>query len=190
MIRVRRAPTLAEQEPRAYGGRRYGRLNDDYEPMHGLARFVVEHAGPRHALGEQTMVPFLLDMARLYERFVAAWLRAHLPPEYQLDAQDELAFGGADPVKFQADLVIRDRATNAPIMVLDTKYKRHARPSPDDLAQIVAYAAAWNTTEAVLIYPEAEAAWVANVGGVRVRALPFALDGDLETAGRTLLAKL
>ena len=61
----------------------YHRLNDDYEGLHALCRFFLDHSGPSHHAGEQTMMAFAVDMARLYERFVAAWLRAHLDPRWR-----------------------------------------------------------------------------------------------------------
>jgi 5-methylcytosine-specific restriction endonuclease McrBC regulatory subunit McrC len=68
---------------------------------------------------------------------------------WKLDQQDHLSFGSRDRAQFRADLAIRDSVTDEPLIVLDTKYKRHARPAADDLAQVVAYATAWGTTDAV-----------------------------------------
>ena len=48
---------------RACVGRLYNRLNDDYEPLHALCRFFLEHSGPHFESGERTMIPFLIDMA-------------------------------------------------------------------------------------------------------------------------------
>lgn len=183
--------SLREHEPGDYVGRRYDRLNDDYAAMHALGRFIVEQAGPRHAHGEHGMVPFLLDMNRLFEQFVAAWLRAHLPDELTVDHQDNMTFGAGTTVRFVADLVLRHRATGKVIAVLDTKYKTSPAPSSDDLAQVVAYAQAWGTTEAVLVYPEGSGcSWEAQVGGVRVRALGFALQANIEQAGVAFKAAL
>lgn len=180
---------LLECAARSYRGRTYQRLNDDYRPMHGLGRFIVEHAGPRHEQGAHGMVPFRVDMNSLYERFVAAWLHEHLPASWVLDRQEHLSFGTTDRVQFSADLIIRERSTGAPAMVLDTKYKDVAHPKSDDLAQVVAYATAWGVTDAVLIYPS-ESTWLAEVGPVRVRALTFSISGDVETAGHRFLAAL
>ena len=38
--------TLAPFNARACVGRLYNRLNDDYEPLHALCRFFLEHSGP------------------------------------------------------------------------------------------------------------------------------------------------
>ena len=55
-------------------GRLYNRLNDDYHPLHALCRFFLEHSGPSHEVGDRTVLPFLVNMERLYELFVAVWL--------------------------------------------------------------------------------------------------------------------
>lgn len=71
-------------------GRLYHRLNCDYEPMHGLCRFFLEHTGPSNSRGDKKMLPFLIDMASLFERFVAAWLKQHLPDAYELKVQERV----------------------------------------------------------------------------------------------------
>ena len=57
------------------------------------------------------MLPFLIDMARLYEMFVAEWLRQHLP--YHIILKDQAAFsiGSVNKVEFRIDLLLIDRAT-------------------------------------------------------------------------------
>jgi 5-methylcytosine-specific restriction enzyme subunit McrC len=57
--------------PESCVGRTYNRLNADYEPMHALCRFFLENSGPTHERGDRSMFPFLVDMSRLYELFVA-----------------------------------------------------------------------------------------------------------------------
>ena len=59
----------------------YHRLNRDYEVLHALCRFFLENSGPAHSSGGHTFFPFLVDMAQLFERFVAGWLQKHLPPD-------------------------------------------------------------------------------------------------------------
>jgi 5-methylcytosine-specific restriction enzyme subunit McrC len=65
--------------PESCVARLYNRLNADYEPMHALCRFFLENSGPTHERGDRSMLPFVVNMPRLYERFVAEWLNAHLP---------------------------------------------------------------------------------------------------------------
>jgi 5-methylcytosine-specific restriction enzyme subunit McrC len=172
--------------------RRYHRLNADYQSLHALCHFFLEGQGPAHTLGQHTMTPFLVDMARLYERFVAAWLQRCIGPQYTIKAQERYPIGGAGGTHFTIDLVIYDRSNGRPRWVLDTKYKRpSARPDAADLAQIVAYAEAMGVRDAVLIYPTAlPQPFCGEIGEIRVRTLAFALDGDLDAAGQTLLRTL
>ena len=60
-------------------GWRYNWLNADYLPLHALCRFFLESSGPTHEPGGNRMLPFLVDMARLFELFVAEWLKQHFP---------------------------------------------------------------------------------------------------------------
>ena len=47
--------------------RLYHRLNEDYRPLHGLCRFFLEHTGPTNRPGDKSMLPFLINMALLFE---------------------------------------------------------------------------------------------------------------------------
>jgi 5-methylcytosine-specific restriction enzyme subunit McrC len=137
------------------------------------------------------MVPFVVDMARLFERFVAQWLATALGQGFQVASQVRTPLGGRSELHFAIDLVVRDAQGRAR-WVLDTKYKTPAAgPEPADVAQVLAYAQVQGAPEAVLVYPAPPAqpldAWVNEV---RVRTLAFRLDGDLEGAGTAFLAAL
>jgi hypothetical protein len=45
---------------------------------------LLENSGPAHERGSQSMLPFLVNMTRLYELFVSEWLKAHLPDAISL----------------------------------------------------------------------------------------------------------
>lgn len=174
-------------------GRRYDRLNEDYHPMHALARFFLDHAGPVHEPGERSLQPFLVNMDRLFELFAAEWLRVHIPPAWRrhLVAQEKYVIQAEGDVHFRIDLMLRDIASGAVSTVLDTKYKSVDYPSSDDIAQVVAYAEAQACTDAVLVYPEAMGAeFDEHIGQVRVRGLAFDLSGNLDDAGGELLGRL
>lgn len=176
--------------PGSFFDRRYDRLNSDYAPMHALCSFFLAHVGPTHREGEHSMLPFLVDMARLYESFVAEWLKAHLPRGYRIKAQERVALG-AGPLTFQLDLVLYDDHTDQPLRVLDTKYKAAGCASQEDIYQIVTYAKLKNCREAVLVYPSAlDPPLDIVIGDVHVRSLTFALEGDLETSGQAFLSEL
>lgn len=172
-------------------GRLYHRLNCDYEPMHGLCRFFLEHTGPSNSRGDKKMLPFLIDMASLFERFVAAWLKQHLPDAYELKVQERVQVSEGVPT-FQIDLVLYDAAEGRALMVLDTKYKKDPIPSNDDINQVISYAQLKDCPDAVLIYPTG-AIHAVNTPfgqGRRLRSVAFDLSGDLDQAGRALLEGL
>jgi 5-methylcytosine-specific restriction enzyme subunit McrC len=172
-------------------GRLYNRLNDDYQPMHALCRFFLEQTGPSHRMGDHKMLPFLVDMARLYELFVAEWLKAKLSGDLVLKPQERVYIGQGGRLYFQVDLLLVDATTGEARCVLDTKYKAPDTPAEDDIAQVVAYAEATGCQEAVLVYPKAVPALKeARIGGKRVRTLTFSLEGDLEEAGNVFLRDL
>lgn len=169
-------------------GRQYHRLNADYQPLHALCRFFLEQSGPGHQLGNRKMVPFLVNMAALYEKFVATWLVDHLPPEVRLRVQERVVIGKANGLHFEIDLVLYSFKTNAPLCVLDTKYKTPIRPATDDIQQMISYAHTKGCPQAILIYPTQLAQpFDETVRNISLRAATFGLDGDLEEAGRAFL---
>jgi len=180
--------TMAPCGPDDCIGRRYHRLNDDYQPLHSLCRFFLEQSGPTHEMGDRKMLPFLIDMARLYEIFVAEWLKVHLPYPFQLKSQERVVIGPNQEVRFDIDLVLYDVETGRARCVLDTKYKKSLTPAPEDIAQVVAYADAKNCHDAILIYPTPLTDSLdVQVGDNRVRSLIFSINGDLDEAGNKFI---
>lgn len=170
---------------------RYSRLNADYEMLHTLCRFFLAHSGPTHMLGEHFMLPFLVSMPGLYERFVAEWLRQHLPPDLALKTQDIVHMGQDDELEFRIDLTLYEEANDTPRYVLDTKYKASSKPSTADIAQIVTYAHSKDCQEALLVYPgsldQPLDVWNHDI---HIRSVTFALDGDLEANGHDFLRQI
>jgi 5-methylcytosine-specific restriction enzyme subunit McrC len=177
--------------PRACVGRFYSRLNEDYQPLHALCRFFLECTGPSHHRGDRSMLPFLVSMDSLFEVFAAEWLRTRLPQEFELSVQHRFDLHEEERVEFKIDVVILDRATRRPLLVLDTKYKDHDRPSTDDLAQVVAYCTALGCETGVLVYPRPMAPTPPyRAGKVQVHALGLDLSGSIESGGSSWLASL
>lgn len=177
---------------RVCANRLYNRLNQDYEPLHALCRFFLEHTGPTHLLGNRQMFPFLVDMDRLFELFVVQWLSLHAPPRYVIRGQENVQFRMGHVVSIRIDITIEDLETGQTTFVLDTKYKATEHPASSDLEQVVAYAEAKGSKNAALVYPVVLGRPVSGLWGsdIFVRSLPFRLGGDLEEAGRSLLEQL
>lgn len=171
-------------------GRSYTRLNGDYRPMHLLCRFFLDNSGPAHLHGEVDMLPFAINMAALFEKFVACWLQCHLPTHLTITAQERRTLDNG-ALSVNIDLVLRNRASGRVLAVLDTKYKADKRPSPNDIYQIDSYADIMDTSNAVLIYPEPFAQPLSTRHGhVHVRSVCFDLSGNLEESGQQLLTQL
>lgn len=172
-------------------GRTYNRLNSDYDILHKICRFFLENTGPTQNLGDHTMVPFLVDMARLFELFVARWMGQHLDHCYYLGVQESFNVGENGELKMLMDMVLYHRETKSPLCVLDTKYKAHSAVSNNDYYQVVAYADALNCENAVLIYPrQLEYPFDEKPGRIRVKTAIFDINDDLDRSGNLLLEEL
>lgn len=168
-------------------GREYRRLNQDYESMHALCHLILDTVAPTRSTGDERMIPFIVDMARLYEAFVAEWLTEHLPTRYSVTAQEQVDIGDSGR-QFDVDLVVYSESDA--VAVCDTKYKTPTQPSTEDLSQVVAYAEAKSVTDAFLIYPEQlDNPIDTEIGDVRVGTLKFGLDGDLDDEGRGFVSE-
>ena len=168
----------------------YNRLNFDYKPAHSICRFILEHTGPTHKAGDRNMLPFLVNMNSLYEKFVAQWLATNSPEHWTFDPHETVTFGEDNQIQFDIDMVLRDRNAR-PIAVLDTKYKSPESASTNDIFQVIAYAEAMNCTDAFLVYPKQLPSELdIQVGKIRVRSVKFRIKGDLEMKGRAFLERM
>ena len=138
------------------------------------------------------MLPFLVDMDRLFELFVVEWLRRHAPSRYAVLGQENVQFRMGHVVSISIDITVEDLETGRTAFVLDTKYKAAEQPAASDIEQVVAYAEAKGCTKAALVYPVELGRPVSGLWGsdIFVRSLAFRLGGDLEEAGRNLLEQL
>lgn len=171
--------------------RTYNRLNADYEILHKLCRFFLDNTGPTQDMGGHSMIPFLVNMAHLFELFVSRWLEEKIDSRYIVQRQESLYIGKQSTLRMQMDILISDRQSLKPLCVLDTKYKRDNSVSPNDYNQVVAYADAVSCQQAVLIYPsESQVPFDAKPGGIRVRTIVFDLGKDLDSAGEKFIQNL
>ena len=174
-------------------GRSYHRLNDDYRTLHALCRFFLDQTGPSLQQGDRRMLPFLVNMNQLFEKFVAEWLKAKRSElkAHNLQVKEQATVKLSDTLNFYIDLVLEDVTTGTVRCVLDTKYKTPKAPSASDIQQAIAYAETKNTTEAVLIYPQdLERPLNTKPNRVRVRSLTFMLSDNIERGGNDFLDQL
>jgi 5-methylcytosine-specific restriction enzyme subunit McrC len=169
----------------------YHRLNEDYQPMHALCRFFLEHCGPMTSNGNHEFIPFVLYMPNLFESFVAEWLRANLPPDISLKSQYWVDLDNENKLSFRIDLVLVESSSDRVLAVLDTKYKRSDKPSQPDIAQIISYAVKMDTKKAFLVYPSYETnTFKFNVKDIMISSLIFDISKDPDEAGQKFLNEL
>jgi len=158
----------------------YDRLRYDYRPMHLLCRLLLENAGPATRAGDRSLTPLVVHMPTLFERLVATVLGPMLPTDLVLKTHERAELAGTHGVRLDIDLVVRDRATGTPLLVLDTKYKDVTTPSKDDFNQAVTYAVSLGAPAAALVYPTVAPPYAVHAGDVAVHRVGFRLDGDVE----------
>jgi 5-methylcytosine-specific restriction enzyme subunit McrC len=161
----------------------YGRLNEEYRPLHRLCKLVLEWASFADEAGPFAFRAFLLDMNRLFERFVTQTLRDRARHPVSVDDQVPLHLAEGRRVDMRPDLVVR--VGTRPTLVADCKYKR-LEPEGfkgHDLYQILAYCTALGLDRGLLVYPRhdvpvADAIRVVN-SAVRIRQVSLDLSGSL-----------
>lgn len=166
----------------------YNRLNEDYRMIHMLCKFFLEHSGPSINAGQTVMLPFIVNMPKLYEMFVAEWLKENLPTSIKMKTQESIRIGKYEELSFKIDIVLYDANTMNPIAVLDTKYKNPDIPSQTDINQIATYALSINVKKAILVYPahlNRQFTW--NTQGITVQSQIFDISKDVNTSGQTFI---
>lgn len=131
----------------------FTRLNEHYRPALGLARLVLENLTLQDAIGEVTASSFMLDMNKLFERFVTERLRRALRGRLDVKDQHRDHLDEERSVRIRPDLLFgRERS---PGFVADIKYKladESAGGPNADLYQLLAYTTALDLPEGMLIY--------------------------------------
>ncbi|MBD2242906.1 restriction endonuclease [Nostoc sp. FACHB-888] len=168
---------------------KYNRLSKDYRLLHILCRFFLENSSPSHERGNYKTLPFLVDMAHLYELFVAEWLKKNTPQGYFFKQQHPIKI--SQNRHFSIDILLCDAATGKIIAVLDTKYKAPEQAGYTDIHQMISYANTTKCEQAFLIYPkDLTQPLDIKSNQIGVRSLTFSLDDNLDRAGQTFLKNL
>jgi 5-methylcytosine-specific restriction enzyme subunit McrC len=136
----------------------YHHLNEDYEPIHRLCALFLAAASISEAAGRLPFSGFLLDMNKLFEKFVEqafVIVGAKLGVEVWPQKPERLSDGPFVPI--YPDIVVACAGTTTAIV--DAKYKRDASgPQNSDMYQVIAYSTALRCSDTYLFYPETELA--------------------------------
>ena len=145
------------------------RLNRDYEPILALCRLLLEHSTLDLRAGRITQLAFVFDMNRLFEKFVAVFLRRHMKEikvrdeRHLVDVSYQYRLGRLfDEFNMDVDLVLTDDTPRS--FLVDTKYKaldpeeRHMGLAQTDFYQMYAYGSAGrhHYDEVILLYPSTD----------------------------------
>jgi 5-methylcytosine-specific restriction enzyme subunit McrC len=180
------------------------RLMAHYRPVRPWCELILYRQMPYSLVGEWHGISLLFPMEKLFERFVAAWLRRHLVPGAILRAPAASEFlcrhDGYRMFRLEPDLLIEHQGRR---WVLDTKWKRldatdranNYQISQADMYQLFAYGMKClgpDGGDLALIFPRCDRfqqSLPAFDLGHRLRlwVLPFNLDAeiliDVESAG-------
>jgi 5-methylcytosine-specific restriction enzyme subunit McrC len=148
------------------------RAPQGYSPLLDLCRLLVAGLAPSHTAGDRGGPAFLLDMERVFERYVTRGVTEAFASTLCIVAVQaaysitQLSAGQPD-VTVRPDVTIAESGRN--VLVVDAKWKRlpWATLVTSDLYQVLAYCTALGVERAVLVYP-------GRHDGVRVVALAHA----------------
>ena len=131
----------------------YNRLNEDYRQLHLFCRLFLEGASLSEESGPFDFQTFLVDMDKLFEKFVTQVLRERARGHMVVNDQVPVYLGHEQKVLMRPDIIVREGETV--LLVADCKYKRL---EPDefknhDIYQMLAYCTATRVQRGLLIYP-------------------------------------
>lgn len=161
------------------------RLNEHYVPALRLSEIVLKTMSAEAGLGQRMVASFVVNMATVFEDFVATALKEALDPypgltEWQYEAfmdEAEIGFRGGDRVRMFVDVVHSVRGQ--PAMIFDAKYKAASTggtyPNADHY-QMLAYCTALEVSRAWLVYAGRGTARVRRVRNSDVTVVEFPLD--------------
>ncbi|MGC5388582.1 hypothetical protein [Micromonospora sp. WMMA1976] len=165
-------------------------LNQHYQPALTLARLVLEGFGLTQGAGGLTAQTFLVDMNKLFEKWIGDELRARLYPTIEVVEQMAVPLSVSPAVTMNPDLVFL-RGTKT-VFVADVKYKLTGGGlgRTSDYYQLLAYTTALRLRRGMLIYCRADLApdrVITVVGGnQRLHTHPMDLSGSPEVVAEAL----
>lgn len=150
---------------------RIDRTNRRWEALFGLARLFLKRdwQATHHDLSAEQGITLLFPMNDLFEAYIGVLTRRSLyPTGLTVETQGGRLFclieeGDQGRRRFQTrpDIIIRDRQSNKPIAIIDTKWKRLSPADEDakhgvsqtDVYQMMAYGRLYACPDLLLLYP-------------------------------------
>jgi 5-methylcytosine-specific restriction endonuclease McrBC regulatory subunit McrC len=134
------------------------RLTEAYRPLLDVCRLLADSLRPQKDAGPVACPAFLLDMERVFERYVTTGILAAFAGNSDCTVTVQPLHRAHDAVASQPDIPMRpdlviERDECRPLVV-DAKWKRLGRAVVTaDVYQLLAYATALGAGRAVLVYP-------------------------------------
>ena len=181
---------------------RYTRLDEHYRPAVELARLIIENSSLELFHGKVAGAAFLIDMNKVFERFLYIALREALAlPERQWKHEADLTLDEDRRISMKPDLSWWPpgpaKNGSRPLFVGDAKYKKLETPGFEhaDIYQMLAYCTAADLPSGLLVYAAGEgqpgaykirhAGKTIEVASIDLRGTPEAiLDEVRRLAGR------
>jgi 5-methylcytosine-specific restriction enzyme subunit McrC len=162
---------------------RRDRLLAHYDPALAVAEAVLQNVSLELPAGRTGAVAFVVDMNRVYERFVARALMEALclndRREWHMQPGN-LYLDEGKQIPMRPDVLWTDER-GRPRLVIDAKYKEERRATPQDVQQVVAYCSALGLRDAVLLYADCpEDVHVIRKSGIRVHQWRLSPGGTID----------
>ena len=153
-------PTTRPLEPREIAAARAGAALQHYRLPLALARLLLDGLGVSHrpadSFHEAEAPALLVEMPRLFERFVCRSLQRNLPLPLRASSG-----GHSRPLDESGHALLSPDALiegpHGPVCVVDAKYKpdpgARREPAAEDIYQMLAYCVGYGVRDAVLVYP-------------------------------------
>jgi 5-methylcytosine-specific restriction enzyme subunit McrC len=171
------------------------RLTQAYRPLYDLCRLLAHGLRPDIEAGLLPNPAFLLDMERVFERYVTAAVTQAFRPTGAFEVAVQPSHPAIRPVAGHPDIPMRPDITvnrgGRPMVVIDAKWKR-LRGSPvvtDDVYQVLAYCTALGAFRGMLIYPgRRDRLWTYRLehGPVELDIRTLRVVGARQVCGRSL----
>jgi 5-methylcytosine-specific restriction enzyme subunit McrC len=172
-----------------------GRLAEGYRPLFDLCKLLAESLTPGELAGPVACPGFLLDMERVFERYVTEGVVQAFASDTAHTVAVQPLYLVNEPVPGQPDVQMRPDVLilrgEQPRLVVDAKWKR-LRDGPlvtADVYQMLAYCAGLGVGRAVLVYPgRRDRVWKYTLtrASVCIQVRTLRVVGDREKCARSL----
>jgi 5-methylcytosine-specific restriction enzyme subunit McrC len=125
----------------------YDRKTESYRKAINIARLILLNYHPDIRKGSNDVLALMFDMNKLWEKYMLKILNRDLKAdgdEYAATGQIKTPFWQPDKgnvMKIIPDIVVIEKQTQEPVVILDTKWKnlKTDRPADDDIKQMLSY---------------------------------------------------